>query len=168
MKSFIYSGVDPGKNGAIASIDEDGIVLKISRFIHADTEGRIALVIADHFAELDQTANHSAIIERVSAMPRQGVSSMFTFGRVYGEAWSGLLLANPSNPVRVSSVTPSMWQRDLLLPKRDCVTNHKRTLKEEAEKRFGRKFLLAEADAAWLAEWGRKKGPWSRGMRSDA
>ena len=35
MSSFIYSGVDPGKNGAIASIDQDGAVLKISRFKHA-------------------------------------------------------------------------------------------------------------------------------------
>ena len=26
MTAFIYSGVDPGKNGAIASIDQDGAV----------------------------------------------------------------------------------------------------------------------------------------------
>lgn len=164
MSSFIYSGVDPGKNGAIASIDENGSVLKISRFIDADTEGRIALVIADHFAELDD-AIHAATIEKVGAMPRQGLSSTFTFGRVFGEAWAGLLLSRAGG-VRVHSVTPSMWQRDMVLPKRAFTDNHKRTLKEEAEKRFGRKFILAEADAVWLAEWSRLKGPWSRGMRA--
>ena len=155
MKQFFYSGVDPGKNGAIATIDQDGTVLKISRFIHAD-----------HFAALEAEGIHTAIIEKVGAMPRQGVSSMFTFGRVYGEAWAGLLLSREGT-IRVNSVTPSMWQRDLMLPKRDCVTNHKRTIKEEAERRFGRKFLLAEADAVWLAEWGRQRGPWSRGMRAE-
>jgi hypothetical protein len=165
VTNIIYTGVDPGKNGAIASIDQDGAVLKISRFKDADTEGRIALVIADHFAELDDGV-HAATIERVGAMPKQGLSSTFTFGRVYGEAWAGLLLSKGGG-VRVHAVTPSMWQRDMYLPKRDCVTNHKRTLKEEAEKRFGRKFILAEADAVWLAEWSRMKGPWSRGMRAE-
>ena len=162
MTPIIYSGVDPGKSGAIASIDQDGTVLKVSRFIHAETEGRIALIIADHFAELDDEAVHAATLERVGAMPRQGVSSMFTFGRVYGEAWAGLLLSK----ARVMTVTPSTWQRDLLLPKRDCVANHKKTLKAEAETRWGMKMTLDMADALWLAEWSRLKGPWSRGMHA--
>jgi hypothetical protein len=158
----IYTGVDPGKNGAIASITREGEVLRITRFADAETEGRIALLVSDHFAELpDET--HSAVIERVGAMPRQGVVSTFTFGRVYGEAWSGLLLS-AEGKVRVQSVAPSIWQRDLNLPKRSFTDNHKRTLRELAEARFGRKFILAEADAVWLAEWARTRGNWSPGM----
>ena len=158
---MIFVGVDPGKNGAVAAVDSSGTVLGISRFVHAETEGRIALVILDFVAELDPDEIKAATIERVGAMPRQGVVSMFTFGRVYGEAGAGLL----ASQCRVFAVTPSTWQRDLQLPKRDCVTNHKRTLKQEAEARFGRKFLLAEADAVWLAEWGRLHGPWSAKVR---
>lgn len=158
---MIFVGVDPGKNGAVAAVDSSGTIIGISRFVHAETEGRIALVILDFVAELDPDQIKAATIERVGAMPRQGVVSMFTFGRVYGEAWSGLL----ASQCRVFAVTPSTWQRDLQLPKRDCVTNHKRTLKQEAEARFGRKLLLAEADAVWLAEWGRLHGPWSAKVR---
>lgn len=158
---MIFVGVDPGKNGAVAAVDSSGTVLGISRFIHAETEGRIALVILDFVAELDADQIKAATIERVGAMPRQGVSSMFTFGRVYGEAWAGLL----ASQCRTFAVTPSTWQRDLLLPKRDIVTAHKRALKDAAEARFGRKLLLAEADAVWLAEWGRLHGPWSAKVR---
>lgn len=158
---MIFVGVDPGKNGAVAAVDAKGSVLGISRFVHAETEGRIALIILDFVAELDADEIKAATIERVGAMPRQGVVSMFTFGRVYGEAWAGLL----ASQCRTFAVTPSTWQRDLYLPKRDCVTNHKRALKQEAETRFGRKLLLAEADAVWLAEWGRLHGPWSAKVR---
>jgi crossover junction endodeoxyribonuclease RuvC len=157
----IFVGVDPGKNGAVAAVDSSGTIIGISRFVHAETEGRIALVILDFVAELDPDEIKAATIERVGAMPRQGVVSMFTFGRVYGEAWAGLL----ASQCRTFAVTPSTWQRDLLLPKRDCVTNHKRALKQEAETRFGRSLLLAEADAVWLAEWGRLHGPWSAKVR---
>lgn len=158
---MIFVGVDPGKNGAVAAVDAQGSVLGISRFVHAETEGRIALIILDFVAELDADEIKAATIERVGAMPRQGVVSMFTFGRVYGEAWAGLL----ASQCRTFAVTPSTWQRDLYLPKRDCVTNHKRALKQEAEARFGRQLLLAEADAVWLAEWGRLHGPWSAKVR---
>ena len=158
---MIFVGVDPGKNGAVAAVDRSGSVIGISRFSEAETEGRIALIVLDFVAELDADEIKAATIERVGAMPRQGVSSMFTFGRVYGEAWAGLL----ASQCRTFAVTPSTWQRDLYLPKRDCVTNHKRALKQEAEARFGRQLLLAEADAVWLAEWGRLHGPWSAKVR---
>lgn len=159
---MIYTGVDPGKQGAIASISQSGEVLKISRFQNAETEGRITLIVLDHFADLAE-GPHSAVIERVGAMPRQGLSSTFTFGRVYGEAWGGLQAALDGK-VRIHAVTPSAWQRDLVLPKRSFTDNHKRTLRELAENRFGRKFIMAEADAVWLAEWARTKGPWGVGM----
>ena len=158
---MIFVGVDPGKNGAVAAVDRDGTVLGISRFSEVDTEGRIALVILDFVAALPADEIKAATIERVGAMPRQGLSSTFTFGRVYGEAWAGLL----ASECRVFAVTPSTWQRDLLLPKRDCVTQHKRALRDAAETRFGRKLILAEADAVWLAEWGRQHGPWSAKVR---
>lgn len=160
--TIIYTGVDPGKSGAIASVDMNGTILKISRFKDADADGRIALIIADHFAVFDDEVIHAAAIEKVGAMPRQGLSSTFTFGKVYGEAWAGLVLSK----ARVFSVSPSTWQRDLLLPKREVYSAHKRELKAEACNRWGRDFTLDQVDAVWLAEWSRLKGPWSRGMHA--
>ena len=158
MTNIIYTGVDPGKSGAIASLDQDGTILKVSRFNQADTEGRIALIIGDHLAELADGI-HAATIERVGAMPKQGLSSTFVFGRVYGEAWAGLVLSK----ARVSSVTPSTWQSDMRLPKKVEYAAHKRAIKAEAETRWGRTFTLDQVDAVWIAEWARLKGPWSRG-----
>lgn len=160
--TIIYSGVDPGKSGAIASIDMDGTILKVSRFNQADTEGRIALIIGDHFAELDQEAIHAATIERVGAMPKQGLTSTFTFGRVYGEAWAGLMLSK----CRVSSIAPSTWQSEMRLPKKSEYSAHKRAIKQEAEKRWGKVFTLDQVDAIYIAEWARLRGPWARGMHA--
>ena len=47
-----YIGVDPGKNGAIAALDQHGNVVNIARFSDAETEGRIAVIIADFVADL--------------------------------------------------------------------------------------------------------------------
>jgi hypothetical protein len=161
MTRIIYTGVDPGKSGAIASLDQDGTILKVSRFNQADTEGRIALIIGDHFGELEDCI-HAATIERVGAMPKQGLSSTFTFGRVYGEAWAGLVLSK----ARVSSVAPSTWQSDMRLPKKSEYSAHKRAIKAEAETRWSQTFTLDQVDAIWIAEWARLMGPWSRGMHA--
>jgi flagellar biosynthesis GTPase FlhF len=161
LTRIIYTGVDPGKSGAIASLDQDGTILKVSRFNQADTEGRIALIIGDHFGELEDCI-HAATIERVGAMPKQGLSSTFTFGRVYGEAWAGLVLSK----ARVSSVAPSTWQSDMRLPKKSEYSAHKRAIKAEAETRWSQTFTLDQVDAIWIAEWARLMGPWSRGMHA--
>lgn len=156
MSAPIFSGIDPGKNGAIASVDAAGEIIRITRFRDAETEGRIGLVIADHFAALPPASYHAASIERVGSRPGQGVASTFTFGRVYGEALAGILLSS----ARMSLVRPQTWQRDLLLPKRDIRTDQKRAIKEEAEARWSRRFLLAEVDALWIAEHARRFGAW--------
>ena len=155
--SRLYTGVDPGSNGAIATITSAGEILEISRFSEAETHGMIALIVADHLAAMVKVnPDLSAAIERVGAMPRQGVASTFTFGRVYGEAFGGLLCSG----IKVESVTPAAWQRELGLPKRVDPTSHKRALKQLAEARWGRRFTLAECDAVWIAEWCRIHGPW--------
>ena len=154
---MLFIGIDPGKQGAIAVLDGAGTVLSIRKFADAQTEGRIALVIMDAIAEYPEDEIKAATIEKVGAMPRQGVASMFTFGRVYGEAWAGLVVTQ----CRVVGVTPVQWQRELRLPRREDTPNHKKTLKQMAEARWGRSFTLAECDAVWIAEWGRLFGPWA-------
>ena len=122
--------------------------------------GRISLIVADHLTSLvasgivSDSSFVSVAIERVSAMPGQGVSTMFAFGRAYGEAIGAL----HTSRVRLQLVTPSTWQRDLGAPKRADASAHKRALREMAETTFGRKFVLCEADAALLAEWNRRHG----------
>lgn len=161
---MIFVGVDPGASGAIASITKDGRIIAIDRFDKAETDGRISLIVADHLATLvasgivSDSSFISVAIERVSAMPGQGVSTMFAFGRAYGEAIGAL----HTSRVRLQLVTPATWQRDLGAPKRENPSAHKRTLREIAETTFGRKFVMCEADAALLAEWNRRHGNFAR------
>lgn len=159
---MIFVGVDTGKNGAIAAVTESGDLLaNIVHFSDATTEGRIGLLVADYLHALveSQHGDSSAVVvtvERVGAMPKQGLSSTFVFGRVYGEALTGVLCS----AVRMSLVAPAVWQRDLQLPKSEDKIARKRLLRDAASTHFGRKFTLAECDAAWLAEHGRRFGPW--------
>ncbi len=159
---MIYTGIDCGKSGAIVSVDASGRVLELNPFAQAETAGRIALIVADHVAALCSVHGATpdtiaAAIEVVHAMPKQGVVSTFTFGRAYGEALGGAIVSG----VRVAHVTPQQWQRDLSIPRRSEATGHKRVLREIAEATFGRRFTLATADAALLAEWSRRFGAWS-------
>jgi len=60
----------------------------------------------------DRTKNESGVrvyIEQVSAMPKQGVVSMFTFGECYG-AIRGIVAAYF---LQVHAVTPNVWKRAL-------------------------------------------------------
>ena len=75
-------GIDPGTTGAVA-------------LVFPETLGRVAVhdlplaggeISAPLLADLIRGyAPSFAIIERVSAMPGQGVVSMFNFGRAYGD-----------------------------------------------------------------------------------
>ena len=69
-------GNDPGKSGGIAVIDEAGQPWATKM---PDTE-------RDTWNVFSEWAGNSvfALIERVSAMPKQGVSSTFKFGQNYG------------------------------------------------------------------------------------
>lgn len=153
-----YIGVDPGKNGAIAALDHHGNVVNIARFSDAETEGRIAVIIADFVADLPGGPLYASV-EKVSAVQGSGATGAFTFGRVYGEALAGLLL---SPGVRMVTVSPKVWQHDLGMPKREDYSAHKRALKQAAEARFGRRFTLDECDAVLIAEHARTHGPWKK------
>ena len=90
-----YIGIDPGKSGAIAIINGDGSV---------------ATAQFSEEAYLDMLTKHSchrAVVEDVHAMPRQGVTSMFSFGQNKG--WIlGLLYAFQ---IPVTLVSPQRWKR---------------------------------------------------------
>ena len=95
-----YIGIDPGKMGALAIIDDSA------------GETNVTLVPFDvmdyrhHLALIDE---HKAVaaVERVGAMPGQGVTSMFNFGENYGTI-QGLLLANY---IPYELVTPQRWRK---------------------------------------------------------
>ena len=79
-------GIDPGLSGAIASIHDRGLVyvrsmptLKATKTKETLDEQRIC-----QFLEVRKNSIKHVFIEKVSAMPGQGVTSMFRFGTGWG------------------------------------------------------------------------------------
>ena len=151
---MIFVGVDPKRNGAIASMNEDGSVIAVSRFVETDTFGRAALLVADHLAELE--GRLSVTLGSVSDKGQQ-----FHAARVYGECIGAIVLSK----AMLFRHRDTAWHRDLELPKRYLQPAFKKQIREAAQDKWKRELLIAEADALWLAEWGRKYGPWSARMR---
>jgi len=100
----IIMGVDPGISGAVA-------------FYFPMVPGRIAVddvpvaggeINVAELARLIRIHRPTlAVIERVSAMPGQGVASMFNFGRSYGDV-RGVIGALD---VPLHFVTPQKWKK---------------------------------------------------------
>ena len=98
-------GIDPGLSGGYALLGGDSPPL-VEAFPMAG--GRIDLAaLANDWRGL---APAVAVLEAVHAMPKQGVSSTFTFGEGYG-AVKGILAALG---VRLELVTPQAWKKLVL------------------------------------------------------
>ena len=105
MSGYIL-GCDPGKHGAIAILAADHTLIDCIDMpdgTGAALGAHIRQLVLD-WQPLDITA---AWVEQVHAMPKQGVSSTFTFGMGYG----AILGALGALGVPVHHVTPQHWKR---------------------------------------------------------
>lgn len=100
-----YIGIDPGKSGCLA-------ILTANRKIYFHDFPKDGSML-DYYEEIDdrlETKNLNvimAVLERVHAMPKQGVSSMFTFGANFG-GWQTWLLMKKFPHVLVP---PQTWMK---------------------------------------------------------
>lgn len=107
-------GIDPGINGGVAAIRGDKILLldrcpkkKINASHDYDVEEMTRML------ESLKEHNPCVYIEKVNAMPMQGVVSMFNFGRGFG-IWIGIC-AGLKIPLKF--VTPRQWKKKMILAK---------------------------------------------------
>jgi len=142
-------GVDPGANGAIAWIDEQGkscvekmpdtlqdlweLMCDITNFPRSVLDGR----------------KYKAYIEQVSSSPQMGVVSAFSFGRGYGNLEMALTAAG----IPFERVRPQVWQKAL-----NCLTKgSKNVTKQRAQELFPNiKCTHAVSDALLIAEYGKR------------
>lgn len=114
---MIVTGIDPGLSGAIAWLDAatgevvdiaDMPTLALSRGGKAKRE-----LDAHSLARLigERQPGH-AFVELVNAMPRQGVSSVFAFGKSYGITIGILTTLG----IPMTFVAPAVWKRALGVP----------------------------------------------------
>ena len=147
-----YVGIDPGKAGAWAVINSAG------RWV----AGGLTPTIGKEYDEpgmraaFQWLADPWVAIEKVGAMPGQGVTSMFSFGAGYG-LWRGIVVGLG---LSYELVRPQAWQKEMLagMPrgkqtKESAVQKAKQLWPEipiNGKKDWGL------ADAALIAEWLRR------------
>ena len=145
---MIYIGIDPGKKGGVAVIDGDGVE------VYAWDDQTFVNVMA-------ATMNKGkcvAAVEKVGAMPGQGVTSMFSFGQSFGFIL-GVLTAFG---IGYQLVPPTLWKREFGL-----LHTEKQASVDVAKRLFpGVSLLPTErcrkesdgmADALCLCEYARRK-----------
>ena len=114
---MIDIGIDPGKSGGLAYIVDGG---EVQVYPFNEEVYKFALIA------LSKVNNDKAVccIERVNAMPKQGVTSMFNFGQNYG--W--ILGMLDALEIPYETVTPKKWKAEFGLTgdKMDSITVCKR------------------------------------------
>lgn len=123
----VHIGIDPGKSGALA-VYMDGtwrvadcpLVETSTKVRKNKTTGKVTktvkkeaspVLMAGLIREAMQDGARVVVhIEKVSAMPGQGVTSMFSFGRNFGQ-WEGVVAAFGC---ALHYVTPQRWKKAML------------------------------------------------------
>lgn len=94
---MIYAGCDPGKKGALAIVSAAGT--EVFAFDKA-----VYLTVIQRYAPLGLRC----CLEKVHAMPKQGVTSTFSFGEAYG--WlKGMMDAFG---VSYQEIPPERWKKE--------------------------------------------------------
>ncbi len=100
-------GIDPGAKGAIVVMDRSFTLIEWAMMptVKVGDATRVnAAALAAILAEFDSGC---AFLEKVGAMPGQGVSSMFSFGHAAGTV-SGVLAALH---ITTTLVSPASWKK---------------------------------------------------------
>ena len=142
-----YIGVDPGKSGGFAIIGEDTVIVKAW-----DDNEFIAKISNKRFPCF-------ALVEKVSAMPKQGVVSMFNFGKSAGFI-EGVLSAVG---IPYQLVPPNVWKREYSLikkEKKDSLSVCKKLFPDVSLRRTDRCKVDHDgmAEALLIAEYARRHG----------
>lgn len=144
--SKTFLGIDPGANGGMAWLDEDGSLLECVKMPSTPEDVLTALGSYDCESVV-------CFMEKVGGMTGQSASASFTFGKGYGELTMALL----AKGISTTLVTPQKWQKHFNLggKKGESKTSHKNRIKAWAQQRFPqKKVTLWAADALAIASYG--------------
>ena len=110
---MLILGIDPGSSGGLALVENNlnalpNIVLAL-RMPTITIYGKKIIDTKKIARELKNYEIDISIIEKVHAMPRQGVTSSFQFGRNFG----GIETLSYLFSKRVDYVAPAIWKKSL-------------------------------------------------------
>jgi len=120
-------GIDPGLSGALAILSADGAfesvhdlpIIRDAKLAWVDG-GELQSIILGAL----QGRTATALVERVSSMPAQGIASAFQFGVGFGS----ILGVIQALHIRIELVTPAVWKRSYGLSKDKHASLHKARL----------------------------------------
>lgn len=143
--------IDPGTSGAIALLDGRALIdvwdIPVVEVTRGKTKRKeiAAQLLADELREFQAKA--TVVVERVHAMPKQGVTSVFGFGRSFGVIEG--VIAGLGMPIQY--VTPAEWKKALRLG-RDKEDSRAMALQvwPEMSRHFARKKDADRAEAALI------------------
>lgn len=148
---MIYIGIDPGKNGGISVINTFNQSYDVYVFSEETLLKKLS-IFSNYKKE-----SVKCVLEKVNAMPNQGVVSMFNFGQNYGFIQGVLKAYN----IPFELVPPAKWKKEF------SVTSDKNTSIEVAKRLFPQVKLKATdrckkdhdgmAEALLMAEYARRK-----------
>lgn len=163
---MIIIGIDPGLDGAVAVLYPDDDVRSSPELF--DTPTFLVTGGRKDKREHDEASMANilrafkkrgtiAVLERVHAMPGQGVTSMFSMGNGYG-LWRGLLTGLR---IPYELITPQSWKKLLMKGQgqgKDASRQVAMRLFPQAADRLKLKKHHGRADALLMAEYKRRLG----------
>jgi hypothetical protein len=157
MPELKVVGIDPGKSGCVAFLEGQDVVLHSCPIIlNGKKREYDERAMASIIKNAAWTGTKMIFMEKVHAMPGQGVTSMFSFGQGFG-IWLGILSCFD---IPYELVSPQRWKRDMMadIPGED----------NKAKSIIAAKILFPQANIKWkkdhnlaeallIAEWGRRR-----------
>ena len=156
---MIVAGIDPGIHGGLAIVTiEDGAAPRLVDAIAVPVIGTNAKERVDVIAIRTWVSKHDvqhAFIERAQAMPKQGSSSGFKFGRAVGAIEAAIALSE----IPVTIVEPSAWKRFYKLPGKEKEASRQRALEifPASHALLARKLDHGRGEAALIALFGARQ-----------
>jgi crossover junction endodeoxyribonuclease RuvC len=152
----VVVGVDPGTSGGLAKVAvADAAAPQLIEAIDIPVIGTGAKERVDVAAICAWISQHDvrhAYIERAQAMPKQGASSGFKYGRAVGAIEAAIALSG----IPLTIVEPSVWKRFYRLPGKEKEASRQRALQlfPAAHAALARKKDHGRAEAALIALYG--------------
>tara|TARA_B100000214_G_scaffold371732_1_gene348639 strand:- start:21 stop:512 length:492 start_codon:yes stop_codon:yes gene_type:complete len=149
-------GIDPGLSGGIAILDDLKIFDLFDMPIMAEgkknknqlNSAQLVNIIKNNIIKKDDTF---VIVEQVSAMPGQGVTSMFNFGQTFG-AIKGICAALS---LPIFFVRPNKWKKhfDLIKSEKDASRTKAIEMYPAISDRLSKKKDVNKAEAILIARY---------------
>lgn len=151
---MIVLGVDPEIRGGLAVVNDGGVGTLVDAIdipvIGSGARERVDVAAVRALIERHKPA--LALIERAQAMPRQGSSSGFKYGRAVGALEAAVALSG----IPLEIIEPATWKRAWRLPGKDKEAARQRALQlfPAAHTLLARKLDHGRAEAALIALYG--------------